>query len=101
MVQFDPFVEFFREAEGALEREKSPKASSSKMEEEAKKGKEGEGANSKGRKKKVEKKCEPTCSAEVRRWKQVSQWMKGCVIRHLGDIHHCLSMDWFFQQSLN
>ena len=65
----------FQETEGALEREKSPKASSSKMEEEGKKGKEGEGADSKGRKKKkkAEKKCEPTCSAEVRRWKQVSQ----------------------------
>ena len=74
----------FQETEGALEREKSPKASSSKMEEEGKKGKEGEGANSKGRKKKkkkAEKKCEPTCSAEVRRWKQVSRWVKGCVIR--------------------
>lgn len=67
----------FQETEGALEREKSPKASSSKMEEEGKKGKEGEGANSKGRKKKkAEKKCEPTCSAEVRRWKQVSERLR-------------------------
>ena len=68
----------FKETEGALEREKSPKASSSKMEEEGKKGKEGEGANSKGgkKKKKAEKKCEPTCSAEVRRWKQVSERLR-------------------------
>ena len=73
----------FQETEGALEREKSPKASSSKMEEEGKKGKEGEGADSKGRKKKkkAEKKCEPTCSAEVRRWKQVGERLRDSTMR--------------------
>ena len=57
--------------EEVLEREKSPMASSSKMEEEKEKGKKDQTAEEEGRGKGAKKKCEPKCAAEVRRWKQV------------------------------
>ena len=66
--------------EGAFEKEKSPKASSSKMGENGKGKREGD-TTTKPSSKKERKKCEPTCAAEVRRWKQVGSvilWRKCC-----------------------
>ena len=60
--------------EEVLEREKSPLASSSKMEEEkATDKKEQDKEKEKGREKGAKKRCVPKCAAEVRRWKQARQ----------------------------